>query len=104
MKCAEKGHRFQKFDDESLFCERCGERRVIAPAIPSWTPDWTYRPQWWWPNTWSPPYWPPYIVTSDSMTSVFDYQVWSGSGPSGTIQTNAITGPQTQTPRGVKRT
>ena len=83
-KCAEKGHRFQKFDDISLFCERCGERRVIN--APSWTPDWTYRPPIFWPNTWTLPTWyPPYIVTSDSMTSVLDYTDWNDSGPSGTL-------------------
>lgn len=63
-----KGHKFQKFDDTSLFCERCGERRVIS--YPTFVPDWTYRPPIWWPNTWTVPTWyPPYIVTSWSTTT-----------------------------------
>lgn len=62
MKCQTKGHKFQKFDDESLFCERCGERRVI-----------TYR-TWWgvippYPNWWYQPTFPPYIVWSDIGTT-----------------------------------
>ena len=100
-KCMEKGHKYQKFDDASLFCERCGERKVITYA-PTYWPDWTYRPPTWWPNPWNPPY----IVTSgtitvdDTTTRLSDNVTYT----SGTVQTNAIAGPQTATPRGVRRT
>jgi len=99
-----KGHKFQKFDESSLFCERCGERRVIAPQ--TWTPDWTYRP---WPyitTPWQPSWYPPYRIWSGNSTDVAidGITVWSDTGGGGSIQTNAIAGPQTQTPRGVKST
>ena len=55
-------HRFQKFDATSLFCERCGERKVIAeapeapqpvyiPTVPC-VPTWPFQPTWWYPQPW----------------------------------------------------
>ena len=114
MKCATKGHRFQKFDEESLFCERCGERRVIAPAAQPW---WGVIPPYPW-QTYRRPYWwevqPTYIwsdstsVTSDNITvwNTDDAHTFESypAGSSVSFTTNAIAGPQAQTPRGVKRT
>ena len=57
-KCMEKGHKYQKFDDTSLFCERCGERKFIAA-------DWTYRP---YPYTW-PWYVTPWVVNPYTITT-----------------------------------
>ena len=102
--CSDKrGHKFQKFDDTSLFCERCAERRVVK--TPTWVPDWTYRPYPYWTTPYQPT-WQPYIVWSTSVTASTssDFTVWNDTGGGGSIQTNAIAGPQTQTPRGVKRT
>lgn len=56
-----KGHKFQKFDDTSLFCERCGERRVIAPHY--------YQPYPWYPTPYVPHYPWPYVVWSDTGTT-----------------------------------
>ena len=68
-------HRFQKFDETSLFCERCGERKVIMPA---YVPDWSYRPPTWYPNWWYQPTFPPYTVWSfgsdTTYTTVGDFQ------------------------------
>lgn len=96
-----KGHRFQKFDEESLFCERCGERRLIAAARnPWWTTPQVYpyvpaypwypttTPRWWWEN--------PVITWSDTGSSTYQ---WDEA-----MVTNVIAGPQTATPRGVTRT
>jgi hypothetical protein len=72
-----KGHKFQKFDDTSLFCERCGERVVVAdaaepappvyvpyiyPYVPYIPPTWPYVQ----PNWWSPQPWPTFTVWSDT--------------------------------------
>ena len=95
-----KGHRFQKFDEASLFCERCGERRVIAaPQNPWWTTPQVYYP---YPNHWYQPWMPPYTVwsMSDVGSSTYTFDVNAAN----TTVTNAIAGPQIATPRGVTRT
>jgi len=75
-------HKFQKFDATSLFCERCGERKVIAaeptpqivyvPTVPyvpqyPYVPTWPFQPTWWHPQPWP------------------HYQVWCDTGGSTSI-------------------
>lgn len=111
-------HKYQKFDDASLFCERCGERKVIADERPPQTvyvPTIPYVPPLPYYYPWAPyipPTWPHYT-----------YEVWSDTGggasvqtidttvfgdankawfPQQAVNTNAIGGPQMYTPRGVK--
>ncbi len=59
-------HKFAKFDDTSIFCVRCGERRVIAEAQPPqivYVPTVPYVPQY--PSWWHPYPWPGYQVWCD---------------------------------------
>ena len=65
-KCSEKGHRYQKFDDTSLFCERCGERKFIATSQPWWG-VWPYVP----PTIY--PWYPSYKVTVSTGDSSGSY-------------------------------
>ena len=106
-------HDYQKFDDVSLFCKRCGERLVIVEDVPKrWgTHDpFPYVPvvvPAWPPVTWQPIPWPGWTITSTSSTRLDDYQAWNGvlppDGASQVTVANAIAGPQTATPRGVSR-
>jgi hypothetical protein len=69
-------HRFVKFDEVSVVCERCAERRVVAeaPAVPApfavpyvpVVPCIPYVPSWPQPNWWSPSPWPHYQIWSDT--------------------------------------
>lgn len=105
-KCMDKGHKFQKFDEQSLFCERCGERRVIAPAVTWWQgvmppSTWPWRPYQWPTVIWSDTITTGTISTGSTFT---DYPDGSSVTYTGSVSTNAIAGPQTQTPRGVRQT
>lgn len=46
-----KVHKFIKFDEDRIFCERCGLFMFAARQAPVYVPDWTYRP-------YPPPTWP----------------------------------------------
>lgn len=63
-KCMEKGHKYRKFDDVSLFCEQCGERRVIIAEPIRVYPDTFVYPSWWGVTPYQSPY--RWIVTSSS--------------------------------------
>lgn len=107
-----RGHKFQKFDDTSLFCERCGERKVIADEPTSqavYVPTVPYvQPYPYWPNTWHPQWHYPYEVWCDSGTSTWTADTTSFGDtnkhwfPQQAVNTNAVAGPQTCTPRGVR--
>jgi hypothetical protein len=51
-KCEKQGeHRYEKFDDRSIFCERCGDQKFLVesppfvyPVYPTWRPIWYYQP------------------------------------------------------------
>lgn len=74
MMCKGSGkgeHKYTKFDEVSVVCERCGERKVVAAAAQPWwgvlpPAPWypTYVP-WTWPQPWSPTY-----IWSDTGSSV----------------------------------
>ena len=119
-------HKFTKFDDVSVVCERCAERRVVAeavapspfvigpyvyPYVPHIPPTWpNVYPNWWapqpryevWCDTGSSTY------TPDLTTQVFstDVSVFGDANRryAPAVMTNAIAGAQTQTPRGVRPT
>lgn len=69
-----KGHKFLKFDDVSLFCERCGERRVITTTAQPW---WCVLP----PYTSYVP-WRPYSNTWPYIT------IWSDTGGTTTVSSD----------------
>ena len=72
-----KGHHYQKFDDVSLFCEHCGDRKFIAAGW-SYHWDWTYRPY---------PYYQPYFP---NWQSPFVYTVTSGMDTTTGITPNTM--------------
>ena len=49
FKCLESGHAYQKFDDERLFCAKCGYVQWIGKP-PQAHPWWEY------PYVWPPPW------------------------------------------------
>jgi hypothetical protein len=66
-RCGDTDHRFAKFDDATIFCQRCGEQRVMdVQALIRALPPITYLPcpgphyppvAPWRPLPWTTPYW-----------------------------------------------
>jgi hypothetical protein len=47
--CKDAHHDFDKFDDSRIFCRKCGEVRMVAPAPIQWRPYPVYlQPLPWW--------------------------------------------------------
>lgn len=75
-RCPDGRHRFAKFDDTTIFCERCGEQRVMdvqafiakLPPITCLPCPGPHYPQ---PTWWTLPTWSPTIVWSNSTSSTF---------------------------------
>lgn len=73
--CAATAHDFDKFDDATIYCRRCGEQRVMdVQALIAKLPQPVYLPcpgPHWYPvyPTWTPNVtWGTVTVTSDSAT------------------------------------
>jgi hypothetical protein len=69
-----KTHKFVKFDDDRIFCERCGLFMLAARQAPVYVPDWTYRPyvQPAWPHWYQP------TITTAPVPRPF-ITVWNGT-------------------------
>lgn len=76
-KCPDTQHRFAKFDDATIFCQRCGEQRVMdVQKLIAQLPQPIYLPcpgphytPWQWPNytPWRPTY-PVVVYSTDTVT------------------------------------
>lgn len=70
-RCDGTNHRFAKFDDATIFCERCGEQRIMElQAIIAKLPPITYLPcpgPHYWQPYWQPPV--PVFVWNDTGTT-----------------------------------
>lgn len=77
-RCDDTRHDFEKFDDATIYCRRCGEQRVVdVAALIAKLPQPTYLPcpgpHYYWPPyvvptspTWEPFRWNPTVITSTS--------------------------------------
>ena len=60
-------HKFIKFDEDRIFCEKCGVFYLAARYAPTYVPGWTYRPApYWYPPVTSPR---PYITVYGTTTT-----------------------------------
>ena len=85
--CGPADHKFQKFDDTWIFCEKCGSKvDIAAHACKGVCVHWTYPAIWptyptWRPNTW--PTWTVLPSSGDTVTypdgSSVTYTVYNGT-------------------------
>jgi hypothetical protein len=80
-RCADTRHDFEKFDDATIYCRRCGEQRVVdVQAIIGKFSQPVYLPcpgphypaptyPWWGSNTAPLPH-PPYVITYANDTTI----------------------------------
>jgi hypothetical protein len=73
-RCGDTDHRFAKFDDATIFCQRCGEQRVMdVQALIAKLPTITYL-------SCPHPHWSPYV-----------YPTWLPTITYGTVTTGSTT-------------